>query len=174
MADGVSDEVFEDALAEAKKEGNLSRANVVRKIRQRRAPASRDDGERVPEPGDRSSQAAARRVELIRRWADEGSTSRQIAGLLGIRDDIVRRIAREHGISISADEAVGRTRQLDSNRIVRETANALEGLATGAGLVNPAELDKAQIPGWAGSMTASLRALSRLVKTLKEEMTDEH
>jgi len=174
MADGVPDEVFEDALAEAKEEGNLSRANVVRKIRQRRAPASRDDGERVPEPGDRSSQAAARRVELIRRWADEGSTSRQIAGLLGIRDDIVRRIAREHGISISADEVVGRTRQLDSNRIVRETANALEGLATGAGLVNPAELDKAQIPGWAGSMTASLRALSRLVKTLKEEMTDEH
>lgn len=173
MTDGISDDEFEDALAQAKAEGDLSRVNVARKIRQRPRPATDDDGEQVPEPGDRSGQAAARRVELIRRWAGEGSTSRQIAGLLGIRDDIVRRIAREHGISIRADEAVGRTRRLDSNRIVRETVNALEGLAMGAGLVSPADLDKTQIPGWADSITASLRALSRLVKTLKEEMTDE-
>ena len=173
MTDGVPDQEFEDVLAEAKAEGNLSRANVVRKIRKRRAPASGDD-ERVPEPADRSTVAAAQRIELIRRWAGEGSASRQIAGLLGIRDDIVRRIAREHQISIRADEAVGRTRRLDSNRIVRETANALEALAAGAGLINPAELDKAQIPGWASSITASLRELNRLARTLKGEMTDEH
>ena len=87
MTDGVSDEEFEDVLAEAKAEQNLSRNNVVRKIRQRkarqeRAAASRDDGEQVPEPRDRSSAAAARRAELIGRWAGEGSTSRQIAGIL--------------------------------------------------------------------------------------------
>ena len=173
MTDGVPDREFEDALTQAKEEGNLSRANVVRKIRQQRFPPGRDDSERVPEPADRSSAAAARRVELIGRWAGDGSTSRQIAGLLGIRDDAVRQIARDHGISIRADTAVGRTRRLDSNRIVRETVHALEGLATGAGLVNPAELDKTQIPGWAGSLTASLRALNRLAKTLKEEMTDD-
>jgi hypothetical protein len=173
MTDGVSDEDFENAVAEAKAEENLTRANVVRKVRQQRVPASRDDREQVPEPGDRSSLAAARRADLIRGWADEGSTSRQIAGLLGIRDDVVRQIARDHGISIRADTAVGRTRRLDSNRIVRETVHALEGLAMGAGLVNPAELDKAQVPGWAGSLTASLRALNRLARTLKEEMTDD-
>jgi hypothetical protein len=173
LTDGVPEKEFEDALAQAKAEGDVSRPNVVRKIRQRRAPASPGDGEQVPEPADRSSQAAARRVELIRRWAGEGSTSRQIAGLLGIRDDIVRRIAREHQISIRADEVVGRTRRLDSNRIVRETANALEALATGARLVSPAELDKSQSPGWASSMATSLRELNRLVKTLKEEMTDD-
>jgi hypothetical protein len=178
MTDGVSDEEFEDVLAEAKAEQNLSRNNVVGKIRQRkarqeRAAASRDDGEQVPEPRDRSSAAAARRAELIGRWAGEGSTSRQIAGLLGIRDDAVRRIAREHAICIRADEIVGRTRRPDSNRIVRETASALEGLAMGAELVNPSDLDKAEVPGWAGSITASLRALSQLAKTLKEEMTDD-
>jgi hypothetical protein len=173
MTDGVPDEDFEHAVAEARAEDNLSRANVVRKLGQRRSPASGDDGERAPEPGDRSSRAAARRAELIGRWAGEGSTSRQIAGLLGIGDDMVRRIARQRGISIRADQVVGRTRRLDSNRIIRETANALEALATGAGLVSPAELDKAQIPGWASSMTASLRELTQLVKTLKEEMTDD-
>jgi hypothetical protein len=39
MTDGVSDSDFEDALAEAKEEDNLSRANVVRKIK-KPAPAS--------------------------------------------------------------------------------------------------------------------------------------
>lgn len=32
MTDGVSDEQFETAIDEAKDEGNLSRANVVRKV----------------------------------------------------------------------------------------------------------------------------------------------
>jgi hypothetical protein len=173
MTDGVSDEEFEDALAEAKAEGNLSRTNVVRKIRQQRPPATRDDDEQAPGREDRTRQAAARRAELIGRWAGEGSTSRQIAGLLGIPDDAVRRIAREHAISIRADEVVGRTRRADSNRIVRKTASALEALATTAGLVDPAELDKAQVPGWAGSITASLRALNQLARTLKQEMTDD-
>lgn len=174
MTDGVSDEAFEEAVTEAKAEGNLSRANVVRKTRQRaRRPGTRPDGEQVPAPEDRSSAAAARRAELISRWAGEGSTSRQIAGLLGIRDDAVRRIARDHGIGIRADEVVGRTRRTDSNRIVRETASALEALATTAGLVDPAELDKAQVPCWAGSITASLRALNQLARTLKQETTDD-
>ncbi len=174
MTDGVSEEAFEEAIAEAKAEGDLSRANVVRKTRQHPGrPGDGPDGARVPDPEDRGSAAAGRRAELIGRWAQEGSTSRQMAGLLGIRDDVVRRIARDHGTSIRADAAVGRTRRLDSNRIVRETVHALEGLAMGAGLVNPAELDKTQIPGWAGSLTASLRALNQLAKTLKEEMTDD-
>lgn len=173
MTDGVSDEEFEDALAQAKEEENLSRANVVRAIRQRRVPPGRDDSGRVPAPGDRSSAAAARRAALIGRWAGEGSTSRQIAGLLGIRDDAVRRIAREQAIRIRADEVAGRTRRTDSNRIVRETASALEGLAMGAGLVDPAELDKTQVPGWAASITASLRALNQLARTLKQETADD-
>jgi hypothetical protein len=167
MTDGVSDEQFEDALGEAKGEGNLSRANVVRKTRQRRArPAASQ--EQVPGPGDRSSGAAARRLELIRGWAAQGCSSRQMADLLGKRDDAVRQLAREHGIEIPADQVVGRTRRLDSNRIVRETVHALEGLAMGAGLVTSGELDMAEIPAWTSSLTDSIRALNRLVKTMKE------
>lgn len=171
MTDGVSDEQFEDAIGEAKAEGNLSRANLVRKTRQRRTrPAASQ--ERVPDPGDRSSEAATRRVELIRRWAAQGCSSRQIADLLGKRDDAVRQLAREHGVEIPADQVVGRTRRLNSNRIVRETVAALEGLAMGAGLITPAELDTAQIPAWTASLTDSIRALNRLVKTMKEITND--
>lgn len=48
MTDGVSDETFEEVLAEAREEGNLSRANVARKAR------SRADGDRAPATPDAS------------------------------------------------------------------------------------------------------------------------
>ena len=104
MADGVTDEEFERALAEAKAEGNLSRANVVRKLRQRRTPAA----------------------------------------------------------------APGQARRPDSNQVARETASTLEAIATRTGLINPAELDMAEIPAWAASITASLRTVNRLATTLRQ------
>lgn len=51
MTDGVSDEVFEEALAEAREEGNLSRANVARKSKakaQRENDESDDDSDAEP------------------------------------------------------------------------------------------------------------------------------
>lgn len=41
MTDDVSDERFEEAITEAKAEGNLSRANVVRKVRSEEGPVGR-------------------------------------------------------------------------------------------------------------------------------------
>jgi hypothetical protein len=49
MTDGVSDEEFEQALAEAKAEGNLSRVNVLRKLRQRHTPAAAPGQARRPD-----------------------------------------------------------------------------------------------------------------------------
>lgn len=43
LADGISDDQFEDALDEAKSEGNLSRANVARKAKAKAKPAISDD-----------------------------------------------------------------------------------------------------------------------------------
>ncbi len=167
MSDGVSDTEFEDALGEAKAEGNLSRANVVRKIRQQ--PGNRPaPGGQVPEPADRSPEAAARRRELIGEFAASGMSSRQIGERLGIGDDRVRQVAREHGIDIRADAVLGRTRRLDSNRIVRETVHALEGLAMGVELADPAGLDPAQAAEWAASITRSIRVLSKFVRQMKE------
>jgi hypothetical protein len=167
MTDGVSDTDFEDALGEAKAEGNLSRANVVRKIRQRRGTAP-IPGQQVPEPQDRSPEAAARRRELIGEFAASGMSSRQIGERLGIGADRVRQVARAHGIDIRADAVLGRARRLDSNRIVRETAHSLEGLAMGVELADPAALDPAEADGWAASMTRSIRVLSKFVRQVKE------
>ncbi|MBO0850320.1 MAG: hypothetical protein J2P20_12700 [Pseudonocardia sp.] len=168
MTDGVSDADFEDALGEAKAEGNLSRANVVRKVRQRRGnPAG--PGRQMPDPADRSPDAAARRRELIGEFSGTGMTSAQIGDRLGIADDRVRRIAREHGITIRADVVLGRRRRrFDSNRIARETVDGLAGLAMTVRLANPAEIDPAEAPEWAVSLRQSLRVLRRFARQIEE------
>ena len=167
MTDGVSNADFEDAMAEAKAEGNLSRANVVRKIRQqRRTPPTPE--ELVPDPTDPSPEATAARIKRITEFAARGMSSGQIGERLGIGDDRVRQVAREHGIGIRADAVLGRARRLDSNRIVRETVHALEGLVMGVELADPAGLDPAEAAEWAASMTRSIRLLSKFVRQMKE------
>jgi hypothetical protein len=167
MTDGVSEADFEDALAAAKAEGDLSRANVVRKVRQRRDNATAP-GQQVPDPADVSPEAAARRRELIGVFAATGMSSGQIGERLGIGDERVRQAAREHGIAIRADAVLGRTRRPDSSRIVRETVHALEGLALGVELADPAGLDPLAAAGWAASMADSLRVLRRFLRQMKE------
>lgn len=159
MTDGVSDASFEDALCEAKAEGNLSRANVVRKIRQRRTAAR---------PGSGDQAAGQSPGELIARHAAAGMSSRQIAGLLGIGSHQVREIARQHGVEIPADAVVGRTRPPDANRIVRETAHALEGLAMSVALADPADLDPAEAAEWAASLARSIRVLSQFLAQMRK------
>jgi hypothetical protein len=166
MADGVSDADFENALGQAQGDGDLSRANVVRKIRQRRVCQPAPDGE-VPDPADRSAGAAAHRRDLIAGFARGGMSSRQIGERLGIGGDRVRQVAREHGIELRADAVLGRARRPDPGRIVRQTAHALEGLAMGVELADPAGLDPAEAAEWAASMTRSIRALNKFLRQMK-------
>ena len=167
MTDGVTDTNFDDAITEAKAEGNLSRANVVRKIRQQRRTPPAPDGH-APDPADSSPAATAARIQLIGEFAARGMSSGQIGNRLGIADDQVRQVAREHGINIRADAVLGRTRRPDSNRVVRETVHALEGLAMGVELADPAGLDPAEVAGWVASMTRSIHLLSKFARQMKE------
>jgi hypothetical protein len=167
MTDRVCDADFEDALGEAKVEGNLSRANVVRKIRQRRGEPT-GPGAQVPDAADMSPAATARRQELIGELAARGMSSQQIGQWLGIAANRVRQLAREHGTDIRADAVLGRTRRPDSARIVRETANALEGLAVGVALADPAGLDPAEAAEWGASMARSIRVLGQFLAQMRK------
>jgi hypothetical protein len=183
LTDGISDEEFEAALAEAKVEEDLSRANVVRKIRERRSATNGGTSARTrPGPGSAEPEAPGpagpidqqaepppeRRRELIAELAGHGMTSHQIAVRLGIKDARVRAVAREHGITIRADQVVGRSRRLDSNRIAREAVHALEGLAMSVELADLAEIDSAEAAEWPASLARSLRVLNRFARQLKE------
>jgi hypothetical protein len=168
LTDGVSDDDFEGAVCDAKAEGSLSRANVARKARARSRAKAKEPGEWVPAGGDNHGDAPVQRRKLMRDWAAQGYTSRQMGERLGMRDDSVRKIARDCGIEIPADKLTSGTRRHDSARIARETTHALEGLAMGVELIDFADLSPAEAKDWAASLAASTRILSRFARQMKE------
>lgn len=198
MTDNVDDALFESAVRSARATGNLSRRGIIRSIAAERS-ARDEQAEQtestwaaawtgdVPEPdgapealigdmwipdrGDNSPASAAQRRRLVTHYAGQGYTSQQLSDLTGLIPESVRRIAREIGLTIPADVAMGRgTRKfVDSNRIVRETAATLDGLVMGVGLIDLDALDSAEMGDWVRSLSTSIRALNRLIKQMKEK-----
>jgi len=155
VTDGVTDTAFEASIDEAKAEGNLSRANVVRKV----------NGQQAANSKLSRKQKADRLAEL----AGQGYSSRQMLDQLGYtRVSEISALAREYGIEIPADKSIARTRRHDSNRIAAETINALAGLAIGVDLINYEDLDVAQVGHWATSLDESLKVLNQFRKKLKK------
>lgn len=149
MTDGVSDDEFEAAIAEAKAEGNLTRANLVRKVRGQ--PAQKD------------------RWQTAAELAARGATVDQIADAIGITGHYhIRTQLAARGVDIPADITRNTQRRIDSDRIVASTVDTLDGLTQGLRYVDYAELDHDQIDGWVTSLDRSLRSLNRLRKRLKE------
>lgn len=124
----------------------------------RESDSLKDERQRLPE---------SERAEQIRELASTGHVAAQIAGELGIGEERIRDLAHRHDI-VLPDAAIGKRRRIDSNRIVRETVTAAEGVAFGLDLVNYEELDRSQIEEWTSSLSNSIRALNRLNKQLKE------
>lgn len=152
MAD-ADPELVEEAITEARTEGNPSRANVVRKIKGQQGAMTRDD-----------------RAKEIARLAGLGYSTRQIAPLVGIGEEAVHNIEKDYGISIPADKHVKNTRRIDTNRILFETVTALEGLSYGLALINPADIDREQAQTWLDSLTESIQALTKAKKQIKESL----
>lgn len=152
MAD-ADPEVVEEAIDEAKGEGNLSRANVVRKIKGRQSPVTRDD-----------------RAKEIARLAEMGYSTRQIAPQIGIGEDAVHDIERDYSIDIPADRFTKGSRRIDTNRIIQQTVNALEGLAVGLELINPDDIDTDLAATWADSLSQSMKTLSKAYRQIKESV----
>lgn len=151
MAD-ASDERFEGVLAEARAEGNLSRANVVRKVKGQPSPQTRDA-----------------RADLIADLAANGNASTQMVRHVGISERSIRQIARDYSIDIPADRLLAGSRRADSIRIAREAVISLEGLAATVDLVtNLDELDPREAQQWTASLDQSIRALNRLNRKIKE------
>jgi hypothetical protein len=118
-----------------------------------------------------SRAAVEARVAKATEMAEAGYTSRQIAESIGIDADGFTAFKKRHGVTVPADAIVGKTHRHDSDRMVSESVDSLEGVAMTLDLVgHPADagLDPDQIAGWATSLTASLTALTRFNKQLKE------
>lgn len=132
-------------------------------------PQESDEGW-MPRPHDNRPEAIVRRGEIIRACAVRGMSSEQIGHHLDLSPATVRKTARMQDIDIPADKVMARVKKkIDSNRIVRETLQTLEGLEMGLNLVDFDELDPAEIGDWTVSLGESIRRLNRLNKRLKEK-----
>lgn len=112
----ASAEEFEKALQAGKEIGDLSRAGILRRLN-------------AAPPGSRSGRAA-----LIRELAEQGLTSAQMAPRVGVKETIVRRIARDYAVDIPGDKAIHKQKKVSSvdraERIV-ETVHKLDSFAAG-------------------------------------------
>ena len=154
LTDDVTDDDFETAIEGAKDEGNVSRANVVRKIK-------------APSESTYSEQHAAKwdRIAVL---AASGSASSQIARDVGMSEAGVKSGAKDRGIDIRADRVLGRVHRLDSNRIIRESVSALENIISGLALINPDDIDPEEAKKWTDSLTASRNALSKAIRQIEK------
>lgn len=153
LSDGVDAPEFDAALAQAKAEGNVSRANVVRKLKGQNqdAPATREQ-----------------RADVIEDLAAQGYTSRQMAERVGVRDDRVRDIAREYGIDIPADRTIGKQRRIDHTAAVESAVTELDNWASSLSVIDFSEVDATEATEWVVSLTNSLTELRRFIKQIKE------
>lgn len=155
VTDDVPEEMFDEAIEEAKKEKNLSRANVVRKVKAKKVPVDQPD-----------------RLTQISEMAAEGHNSRQIAKEVGVSDEYVRKLAREYDIEITADKLTGRRRRIDPNRIVNQLVLDVAAATSGLDLVEFPALNGDDLEEWASSLSESLRTLDKFARRLKKELTD--
>lgn len=154
LIDGIGDDWFDQVIAEARAEGNLSRANVIRRLGRQQ-----ENFSRAPR---------RRKAERIAELAADGVSSRQMAEALGISDETIRNIAREFDVEIPADKIIARTRRPDSNRIVTQTVDTLSSLVLGLDLVDYDDIDLTEVGQWVTSMDESFRALNRFKNQLKK------
>lgn len=154
IADAATPEEFDAAIEEAKSEGNLSRANVARKVK--------------GTSGAKTRETAGQRAAKITELAAQGATSAQIAKELGIVRAYVKRIAAEYGIEIAADAVRSRAHNRNHMRVLDNVTEAVEVAAMSLRDIDPAQLDEDEARERLDSLTTSISALSKATKKIKE------
>jgi hypothetical protein len=168
MADDLSDDEFDEVLKAAIADQNTGRAHVLRKIDALRAGSPDHPEDWIPDPLDRSTEAAVRRRELVKEMAGRGLSSRQINQATGIGEPTIRRMAAEIGVEIAADRVVARTRRVDPARVAEDAVSGLDGIVTALELVNPADLTAGQRAELAEALAEPLKTLNRFARQIKE------
>lgn len=152
MSDGVTDEQFEDALAEARAEGNQSRANVVRKIKE--APSF--------------AQSQSEKWQMVADLANDRYTSAQIAKRVGMSEKHVRSGGAKRGITFPADEVLGKTKRINGLDVLERIVASIEADESVLGLVEFESITPEQAAELLQRLTSPLRAINRMKNRLKE------
>ncbi|MDH5134987.1 MULTISPECIES: hypothetical protein [unclassified Microbacterium] len=152
MTDDVTDEQFESVLAEAKGEGNLSRSNVVRKIKNLQS----------------FSEVQAEKWQQISDLANDRLTSSQIAKRVGMTEEGLRAGARRKGIVFPADEVLGKTKRINGLDVLERIVSSIEADESVLGLIEFESITPEQAAELLQRLTSPLRAINRMKNRLKE------
>lgn len=152
MTDDVSDEDFEEVMAEAKDEGNLSRSNITRKIKN------------LPT----FSEAQAEKWQQIADLANDRLTSSQIAKRVGMTEEGLRAGARRKGIVFPADEVLGKTKRINGLDVLERIVSSIEADESVLGLIEFESITPEQAAELLQRLTSPLRAINRMKNRLKE------
>lgn len=118
---------------------------------------------------DRSLSAVAKRRERMRRMAEAGYTTRQIAADVGLSERSCRAALRDAGVAVVADAVVGKTLRHDSNRILDQIVVDAENLTAGVNLIDFGAVDRTRLPEWLASLQSSRDAFSAFIRRLQKE-----
>lgn len=153
MTDGVTDEEFDSALETAKEEKNLSRANVVRKIKQAK-------NEETPEPTGPGSKLPEQTRERVEELASQGVSSRGISEELGVDKSTVNRMLN------------GRSKPVKGNntqKIMERLTDSLWGMRQSLQTITAvdSDLDPDQVAAWSKELRSTSAELNRIKNLLK-------
>lgn len=159
MTDDVTDSEFDNALESAKEERNLSRANVVRKIKASKS--EEPSGEEVPEPSGPGSTLPEEIRERVEELASQGVSSRNIGAELGIDKSTVTRMLN------------GRTKPVKGNntqKIMERLTESLWGMRQSLQTITAVDsgLNPDQVAAWSKELRSTSAELNRIKNLLKE------
>ncbi|UAJ79992.1 hypothetical protein IT072_02625 [Leifsonia sp. ZF2019] len=152
MSDTVTEDEFEEVIATAKAEGNLSRANVVAKVSEITSYREQQDS----------------KWEYIAEMAAQGLTSHQIAREVGMSEKGIRESARKRAITFPADKIVGRTRRVNPLEVLEQIVMTIEVSQSSLELVSYEDVTPEQASEWLQRLAEPLRAIRKMQTELKE------
>lgn len=151
VTDGVTEEEFDLAITVAKDEGNLSRANVARKVTEIAS----------------FKEQQADKWEQIAEFAGRGFTSAQVAKTVGYSEEHLRKSARDRGIVFPADKITG-SRRIDPLKVLENTVAAIEATASALDLVTYEDVTPELAIELLERLAPGIKAIRQLTKQLKE------
>ncbi len=164
------DDTFEQALEDAKSEGNVSRRNVMRKARGEESKSpKRKTSDEAPAETERPSREE--QWEEVARLAERRLTSDQIHSKLRMYSEAptFRKYAKERGIEFPADKFVGRGgHKFDTRRALESIVSEMHATAMAYPLIDLTQISPDEAEQMLERADEGFKALKKIMNQLKE------
>lgn len=116
---------------------------------------------------DKDPSGQAKQIEEMAR---NGWTRKAIRKELGIGEDRMQTLVRDHELTFPADTTVGRTRLVDMNKLARDTATMIINVAGPLDDIEPTDLTMDDLEELSTELAGALRIIYRFNRKIKEHI----